>query len=90
MLYTESLGDRSLARSRLPRRHWICCRRLPHSEPAEELVRGIGIRLADDYVASAPVIRAALEGLRERSEGTTVPASCRTHTNTARCCISSA
>jgi DNA-binding CsgD family transcriptional regulator len=67
VLYAESLGDRSLADTIST----AALRLLSQSsslEPAEELVRGIAIRLTDGYVPSAPVIRAALAGLRARAE----------------------
>jgi DNA-binding CsgD family transcriptional regulator len=66
VLYGGTLGERSLA-------HTISAAALhllsdSSLRPAEELVRGIAIRLTDDYVASASVIRAALAGLREWAE----------------------
>ena len=66
-LYAESLCDGSLTGAVAA----TALRLLPNDaslEPAEELVRGIAIRLTDGYAAAAPIIRAALAGLRERAE----------------------
>ena len=66
-LYAESLGDGSLTSAVAA----TALRLLPNDaslEPAEELVRRIAIRLTDGYAAAAPIIRAALAGLRERAE----------------------
>ncbi len=63
MLYAESLGEPSVARAIAT----TALRLLsdPSSlSPPEALVRGIAIRTTDDYVAAAPVIRAALMALR--------------------------
>ncbi len=67
VLYAESLCDRSLAYA-IGAAALHLLSQASSLRPAEELVRGIAIRLADDYVASAPAIRAALAGLRERAE----------------------
>jgi DNA-binding CsgD family transcriptional regulator len=66
-LYAESLG----ADSEVNAIAAAALHLLPEGaslRPAEELVRGIAIRLTDGYVAAAPVIRGALAGLRERGE----------------------
>jgi DNA-binding CsgD family transcriptional regulator len=66
-LYAETLGESDFS-------HTIATAALrllpngPSLRPAEQLVRGIAIRLTDGYLAAAPVIRVALEGLRERAD----------------------
>jgi DNA-binding CsgD family transcriptional regulator len=67
VLYAESLCERSLANT-ISAAALHLLSEDSSLRPAEELVRGIAIRLTDDYVASASVIRAALTGLRERAE----------------------
>jgi DNA-binding CsgD family transcriptional regulator len=67
VLYGESLSERSLAHT-ISRTALHLLSQASTLQPAEDLVRGIAIRLTDGHVAAAPVIRAALVGLRERAE----------------------